>query len=497
MILIGLVSIGVIILLLGGILLRNYHQLHKVKQQYISLQTSLSQRAQTQQELQTELTELKTQISRDILMDSLTGLPGRKVFEDRLAVAITQSTRYQLICGVMFLDIDRFKVINDALGHDIGDLLLKAVAENLQDCVRQVDTIGRFAGDEFVFILPQLSKAETAAYVAQRSLDAVSRPIKIQDQELYVTASIGIAIFPTDGADAKTMLNNANNALHQAKARGRNIFQFYREGMHAKSQRELILSSGVNNESIYQNLAIYYQPQVNLETKKIVCMDGSLIWQHPDFGAVDMEELLRIAENNGKSAALGEWLLRNACQDFLYWKAAQSFLPNHVCIPISLKQIENSHFIYKISSILQEMNIDPECLVLEISETVLGNQIDVIEKMLYMLKHLGVKIAITHFGAGQLSLQNLHRLPVDILKIDSSLTQDVSVNKESLAITKMIIALASSLQITLVAEGVESENQKQALKELGCHVMQGNLFSHPSLAHEFNDGVIRRISASV
>lgn len=496
MLLVGLVVAIGILLLCGGLALRSYLQLQKMTQLYNAQKIKLEKSVQSQQELQTELSQLKNQVSRDILLDSLTGLPGRKVFEDRLEMAITQSARYQLTCGVMFLDIDRFKVINDALGHEVGDMLLKAVAESLKGCVRQVDTIARFAGDEFVFILPQLSKAETAAYVAQRALDAVATPIKVQGQDLYVTASIGIAVFPADGADAKTLVNNANNALHQAKARGRNIFQFYREGMHNKSRRELLLSSGLSDESIYQTLAIHYQPQVDLETKKIVCMDGGLVWQHPDLGLVGMEELLRLAENHGKSAALGEWLLRSACQDLLFWRA-QGFIPKHIAIPVSLKQIENSHFIYKISSILQEMNLEPECLVLEISEPTIGVQVELLEKMLFMLKHIGVQISINHFGTGNLSLQNLHRLPIDIVKIDTTLTQDISVNKESAAIAKMIIALANSLQLTIVADGVESPNQKQALKELGCHIMQGNLFSRPSLAHEFNDGVIRNISASV
>ena len=436
-------------------------------------------------ELEREFDEYRERVSQESLIDALTGLPGRKLFEDRLTLAINQGIRYQLTFAVLSLDLDSFKVINDALGHDAGDALLKEVAERLKTGIRQVDSISRFAGDGYVFLLSQLSKAETAVYVAQRLLDSISQPFLVQGQQIYVTASIGIAVFPADGKSVRALLQCADNALHQAKSRGRNTYQFYHEDMQALSRRELILSSSLHGDAVYDQFLLYYQPQINLETKKIVCMEALLRWNHPDFGLISFDEFSRLMDNSGKSAAIGAWMLKRACDDFLMWKKNGIFF-DRLSMRVSFKQLESSHFIHKVSTLLQEMAIDPACILFEITEASLQVKINVMERMLHMLKHVGVQIAINHFGAGHLSLQYLKRLPVDIMKIDSSLIQDITVNKESEAIVKMIVSLAKSLQVTLVAEGVESINQKQLLENLGCVVMQGGLFGQPSLPLEFN-----------
>ncbi|MEO8964752.1 MAG: GGDEF domain-containing phosphodiesterase, partial [Gammaproteobacteria bacterium] len=292
------------------------------------------------------------------------------------------------------------------------------------------------------------------------------------------------------------LLKNADIAMHQAKSRGRNTYQFFREEMHALSRRELILSSSLRGESIYQNLNIYYQPQVNLENKKIECMEVSLIWQHPDFGLITYEEFSRLAENNGQIVPINEWLLRQACQQLLTWRE-QGFQLYSLALKVSLKQLEKSHFIHKLSAILQELHLDPSSLMFEITEGSLLSKIEQVEKVLHMMKHLGVQIAINNFGAGHLPLQHLRRLPIDIFKIDSSLIQDITVNKESEAIVKMIIALAKSLQSIVIAEGVESAKQKNLLLELGCAKMQGQLFSRPSLANELTTVEVQRISENV
>ncbi len=476
--------------------LYTWKKVKRMEQQFLAVNEQLLKEKEKQQQLTAEILVLQEKISQDVLADPLTGLPSRKLFEDRLNFTVNQSIRHQLTCSVMFLDLDGFKIINDALGHDVGDNLLKEVAKRLLTCVRQVDTMSRFAGDEFVFIFSQIAKAETAAYIAQRLLDTISQPFTIEGQELYVTASIGVAVFPMDGNDGKTLLKNADLALHQAKSRGCNTYQFYREEMHAITRRELILSSSLHSDTVYQDLSIYYQPQFNLEAKQVVCMEVSLRWQQPDFGLIEFEEFARLAENNGRISVINEWLLRNACQQMIQWQK-KDFKLQFIAIKISLKQLENLHFMQKLSSILQETSLSPGSLILEITEASLLNKIDVIEKMLHMIKHLGVQIAVNHFGTGYLPLQYLRRLPIDIFKIDSALIQDLPVNKESEAIVRMIIALAKSLQLKVVAEGVASQKQKKLLQDLGCTMMQGELFSHPSLANEFTASSMQKMSENV
>ncbi len=464
-------------------------RMYQVNQLFDKTQDRLEKEIAKQVYLQTQFDELQNKLSNNILTDSLTNLPSRKIFEDRLKVTLGQSERYQLTCGVMFLDLDGFKIINDALGYDIGDALLKEVADRLLGCIRQVDTLSRFSGDEFVFIFPQLAKAETAAYIAQRILEAVAQPFQVQGNDLYITASIGIAIYPVDGVDTKMLLKNADSALHQAKIHGHNSYQFYREEMHSVSRRELILSSNLRSQSIYQDFSIYYQPQVNIKTKTITSMVALLRWKHPDFGIIHLDEFIKMAENSGKMIAITEWMIRTIADHLNVWKTS-GFLPPAVSIPVSLKQLEDPHFIHKVSHLMQEIALEPEKVIFEISETSLSIKIEQIEKMLHMMKHLGVRILIDNFGAGHLSLQHLRRLPVDFFKLDKSLIQDITINKDSESIVKMIVALAKSLNISLIAQGVESMKQEELLQSLGCFIVQGEIFGSPALASEFANRLI-------
>lgn len=493
--LIMLLSIGgsLIILALAWTLLRYQNQIKNTTKKLSTTQIQLHNQIKKQENLQTELTRLKSKLEDSVLTDPLTDLPSRKIFEDRLETTLNQSTRYQLIFGILFLDIDGFKMINDALGHDIGDELLRQVAERMQITIRQVDTMSRFAGDEFVFLLPQLAKPETAAYVAQRFLDVISQPFQIHDENLYITASIGIAVYPLDGNDSQTLLKHATNALHQAKSRGRNMYQFYRSDMHSLSRRALMLSSSLRSDTVYQEFLLYFQPQVNVETKQIVCMEAQLHWHHGDFGTIPWEEFSRLAENSGKVVSMGEWLLRQACQNFLTWQK-NDFYPSAISVSITLKQIENPHFIQKISTILQELKVHPENIILELDEAPSLSRFEAVEKMLHMIKHLGVHISISHFGTGHLSLQDLLRLPIDFLKIDAGLIRNITVSKENEAIVKMIITLGKSLQKSVFAEGVESKKQMQLLLDLGCTIMQGPLFAQFALPSEFNASTIDKIT---
>lgn len=473
--------------------IQNYRQVKKLKSLYIMSQIQLLKEIDHQQTLKNELLSLKEKFDHEVLCDSLTALPGRKIFEDRLLQTLNQSRRYQLTFGVLFLDLDGFKVINEALGHDIGDELLKEVAIRLKNSIRQVDSVSRFAGDKFVLMLSQLSKPESAVYVAQRLLDVLSQPFKIRDQDLFITASIGIATYPADGDDPKVLLKNADNALHRAKASGRNGYKFFHEEMSILSQRELVLSSSLQRPEVEQSFFVMYQPQINMSNNKITSMQALLFWQHPDFGVMALSEFSDIAENNGKIIQIGKWLLLNAMQQFQKWQKLQ-FCPNTISVNVSTKQLENSSFTYKLSQMLQELQIDPSHLVLEIPEVVLLPKLETIEKSFHMLKHLGVQIGIKDFGGSQLSLQHLKRFPVDYLKISPSLIQDITINKNSEMIVKMIVVLAKSLQINVIADGVESYNQKQLLIELGCVNMQGTFFSPPFSPEEFTEAKVNALT---
>ncbi len=471
-----------------------FRQAILLKKQNQVLQTRLKIEAKREALFSTELATLKNQYDHTLFHDSLTGLIKRNLLEDRLVQVIKQSQRYQLTFGVLFLNIDGFKIINNALGHEVGDELLKQVSLRLLSVMRQVDTVCRFSGDEFIMLVPQISKAETCGYVAQRLLDVIMQPFYVQDKDLFITACVGIAVYPLNGADGKELLKNAANALGRAKARGCNVYQFYHEEMYALSQRELTLRSSLRVAFVYQDFTIYYQPQVNTETKEIMCMEGLLRWQHPTLGIVTPGEFIRLAEDSGKIIEIGEWVIRTACQQLQKWQDID-FQCKKVSVNISLKQLENPHFIYKLSQILHETHVNPESLVFEVADAVF-HKIDLLEKNLQMLKQLGVQLAIDDFGIGLLSLQHLRRFSISYLKIDPHLTQDMDFNSENHAIFKMIIALAETLHIEIIAKMVETQPQKELLQKVGCNIMQGHLFSIPRQPEEFTPTLERIISAT-
>jgi diguanylate cyclase (GGDEF)-like protein len=423
-------------------------------------------------------------------------LPTFKIFQDRLVQMLNQSERHQLVFAVMLLDIDDFNVMNNVLGFEAGDLLLQEIVQRLHSCIRKVDTMARVSNDSFILLLPQLTKAETAAYVAQRLLDAISQPFKILNHELFVTASIGITIYPSDGSETERLLKNADIALQQAKSRGHDVYQFYHEDLYIASHRELRLNSGLRSDSIYQEFTLYYQPILNVAKREIVSMEALLRWRHPELGLVAPQDFLRLAENNGRIVAIGEWVLRRACEQFKKWQS-QGVKLQSISVNVSLRQLENTDFSYHVSQILHELAVEPASLILEISENVLLPKLALVEKTLHMLKHLGVQIAIDDFGTGYLSLQHLRRFPVACLKIDTSLVQDMFLNHESGTIVKTIVDLANSLQLAITAEGVENEKQHHQLQEYGCDIMQGYLFSHPRLPEEFTREVLDSITEKV
>lgn len=449
----------------------------QAKQEIVVGKTELENLKKDDYHLRQELSVLQNKLSH-AMEDPLTMLLGWQLFEDRINQNIHESARYQLTMGVLIIDIDDFKVINNALNHQIGDELLRVVAKRIHACIRQVDSASRFTKDTFYVLLTQLGKPETVAIVAQRILQALEQPIIINEHELYITACIGISIYPTDGQDTASLLRSADYALHIAKEKGKQIYQFYHERIHANSQRELALATGLRRESMFHEFAIYYQPIINVQNDNIICMDTLLYWQHPALGLVSPPELFDYAEKQGKLNVISEWLLRNACKQFLSWRKLD-FIPELLGIPLSFKQLENSQFIYHISQILQELQFNPAWLLLEIKENSGQLSFDIVEKAFNMLKYLNVKIAIDDFGSAPFSLRDLKNFTVNFLKLDRTFITDVENNPKTVELIKSVLFLAKSRSIELVIKGVETKQQFDILKQLDCTLMQGKLLGPP------------------
>lgn len=467
----------IVIIALLALILKIRHQSKLLTNRLALTESALDKMCDTERQLRNEITLQQKKLQRG-MEDPITHLLGWQLFEDRLNQNIKESARYQLTMGILVIDIDDFKVINDALNYEVGDALLREIATRLQSCIRQVDSVSRYSKDTFVVILSQLSKPETAAVVAQRILHSLAQPVQIKEHELFITACIGIAIYPADGTDAASLLRSGNQALHLAKEKGKHVHQFYQERLHAKSQRELSLYNSLSRESIFREFIIYYQPIMDVNDQHVMAMNALLHWQNADVGLIRPQELFGYAEKQRKLNAISEWLIKTACQQFMHWRSL-GFTPPLLAIPICLKQLETTHFIYRISQILQESKLPHECLLLEIKESTTQLPFDILEKAFNMLKYLNVKLALDNFGLGSFSIGFLKNLQVDYLKLDSSVTEDVLDNKRTADLVKSINFLADNLQMQVIAQGVESQQQIKRLKELGCHLMQGRCFGEP------------------
>lgn len=437
------------------------------------LSTQLKNAHLAERDLQDELAILQSKLGSAI-KDPLTNLLGWQLFEDRLNQNIKESSRYHLTLGLLYVDINDFKVVNDALGHETGDIVLSEVANRLEACVRQVDTVSRLTKDVFVVLLTQLNKPEMAAVVAQRMLQSIAEPMQVKDQQLYLTASIGIAVYPADGSDSSALLRSADYALHSAKEKGKQVYQFYQERINTNSQRELILSIGLRRETVTQEFTIYYQPIVNVHNETIFCMDVLLHWQHPDLGLIPPSEIFSCADKQNKLNVITEWLLESACRQFLSWRAL-GFFPRYLGIPLSIKQLENSQFIYRISQILKELQFNPEWLILEIKDDHGQISFDIMEKAINMLKYLNIKLAIDGFDASGLAFRHLKNLGFDFIKLDHGFINDIENNPQTVALMKSLIFMANNLSMQLIVQGLESSKQVTVLKDLGCTLMQGKL----------------------
>lgn len=422
--------------------------------------------------------------------DALTDLPNRRMFKEYLGKSIARARRQDALVAILILDIDRFKRINDTLGHTFGDLLLREVAQRLlattrrEDCVSRqgedvaTNSVARLGGDEFALMLTGITSLQDAARVARRTLSALSEPFLLEKHEVFITVSVGITLYPYDGEDVDNLLKNADTAMYHSKAEGRNNYQYYTESMNAMAFERLAMENSLRRALERNEFELYYQPQVNVDTRKIVGLEALIRWRHPELGMISPVEFIPLAEESGLIIPIGEWVLRTACAQNKAWQDA-GYSPITVAANISGLQFRQQNLTETVARILGETKLDPKYLDIELTEgTIMRNATETVAT-LHELKDMGIRLSIDDFGTGYSSLSYLKRFPLDTLKVDRSFVKDLTKDSDDEAITHAIIAMANSLGLRVVAEGVESEEQLRFLQNHGCDEFQGYLFSPP------------------
>jgi diguanylate cyclase (GGDEF)-like protein/PAS domain S-box-containing protein len=413
--------------------------------------------------------------------DALTELPHRALLQDRLGNALAEARRREEKVALLFLDIDRFKGINDSFGHSFGDLVLKEVANRFKECTRAQDTVARVGGDEFLIMISDVEDAAAAAIAAQRLMDAMSAEFSIQDHTLAITCSIGISIFPEHGADGEDLIKNADAAMFSAKEAGRNLVRFFNNEMNDQVAERLTLESGLRRALERNEFFLLYQPQFDIATGAITGLEALIQWQHPELGLISPDRFIPIAEYSGLILKIGEWVLRTACAQTQAWlDAGLAAVP--VAVNVSAIQFRQDNFHALIRSVLQVTRLDPQFLELELTESILLSKSDAMFSVLQELRGMGVKLAIDDFGTGYSSFSYLKQFRVNKLKIDRSFIRDIGINSDDAAITAAIISMAKSLNLKVIAEGVETEAQMVFLREHQCNEIQGYYYGKPATA---------------
>jgi diguanylate cyclase (GGDEF)-like protein len=410
--------------------------------------------------------------------DPLTGLPNRALLADRLSQTIVQAKRRDTPVAVLFIDLDGFKAVNDTLGHAGGDQLLKEVAARLQAAVRTGDTVARISGDEFAIVLPELVRPEDAALVAQKVIESLGESLPVQDSEIFVTASVGIAAFPADGADADTLIGAADAAMYRAKQTGRNAYQFFTVEINQRSRARVQLGAELRKALEREEFSLFYQPRYELATRRPIGAEALLRWNHPERGFVSPAEFIPVLEESGLIVQVGEWAIRRACNDLRAWQAAGCDIA-WASVNLSARQFRQHDLDKRIRAIVNSTGVDPSSLELEITESQLVADPDHAIRVMRALCDAGLRIAIDEFGTGYSSLAYLTRFPVSALKIDRSFVQDMARDRSDAIIVRTVIEMAHSLNFTVVAEGVENEEQAGMLHLLRCEQAQGFLFAAP------------------
>lgn len=424
------------------------------------------------------------QIEHVAYHDALTGLPNRPLFLDRLIVALAQAARYDHKLAIFFLDVDHFKDINDTLGHSHGDVLLKELAGRIRRCVRASDTVSRFGGDEFTIFVQYLDHVEDIARIAQKLLGTVKQPFRIGDHELFVTVSVGISFYPLDGADPETLLKNADAAMYRAKEQGRGNYQIYAAAMNACAIERLSLENELRSAVENEELEVYYQPLVELDSGSVYGAEALLRWRRPDGRIASPPNFIRTLETSGLIVPVGDWVLRRACREAFEWLERDG-VRIAVSVNLAARQFQRPDLRERIEAILVETGLDPSQLELEITENSAMQNAEHSIRTLQDLKRIGVRIAVDDFGIGYSSLNYLKRFPLDSLKLDKSLVQDVTDDAGAAAIASAVISMAASLGLKLVAEGIETEEQLAFFRERGCPRGQGYLVGRPMEAGPF------------
>ena len=410
--------------------------------------------------------------------DNLTGLPNRSLLQDRLAHSIARAERTNRKVAVLFIDLDNFKNINDTLGHDVGDELLRQVSGRLKECVRAEDTIARQGGDEFIVLLDGLDDGRGASLVAQKILNALRKAFVLGGTDQHVSGSVGIALFPEDGRDAQTLMKNADTAMFHGKTQGKNTYQYFTAQMNVAVKRRMTLESALRRAVMRRDFVLHYQPQIDLDSGEILAVEALVRWRTEDGGTVSPGDFIPLAEETGLINEIGEWVLREACRQAREWQ--DMGLPRRrMAVNLSARQFSDRGFLDMVTRTLAETGLEPACLELEITESQVMRQTEGMIMLLNKLSEMGVQLAIDDFGTGYSSLSYLKRLPIQKLKIDQSFVRDITVDPNDTAIVVAIINMAKSLDLDTIAEGVETAGQLALLRSKGCHVGQGYYFSAP------------------
>ena len=435
----------------------------------VKLNGSLSRRLREEK-------EAAEQIEYLAFHDKLTGLSNRGMFSIMLAQGLQEAKRYERQLAVLFLDLDRFKNINDTLGHQAGDLLLQEMATRLKAVLRESDCIARLGGDEFVIMIPNLASAEQLAAVTQKVLASVSRIFKLGDHEFHVTASIGISVYPGDGEDERALMKNADIAMYRSKEDGKNTFTFYSADLNTHSIERLAFESSLRRALDARQFEVHYQPKVDCHTSQMNGVEALLRWKHPDLGTVPPAKFIPVAEENGLIVPIGRWVLLTACQQQVAWRHL-GLPPMRMSVNLSPRQFYDDHLLSDVRAVLLETGIEPAFLELEITESLLMRDVEKASRMLMEFRSLGIRLSLDDFGTGYSSLSNLKRFPIDTIKVDRSFVRELSSNAEDRAITEAIIVMGKSLKMDIVAEGVETQGQIEFLRNHGCNEFQGFYFS--------------------
>ncbi|MES9834126.1 MAG: EAL domain-containing protein [Candidatus Thiodiazotropha sp. DIVDIV] len=431
----------------------------------------------------TERKQAEELIKYQLYHDLLTNLPNRTLFRDRLNMAMAQSKRSGKKLVVMYLDMDRFKIINDSLGHFVGDELLKLVGQRLRSELREADTLARVGGDEFNLLIPEINDVQEARNLAEKILRLTSEPFYIKSEEIFISFSIGISVYPGDGDTKDALIKNADIAMYKVKNTGKNGYAFYSEQMKSHFSASLDIENGLRKAISTDELCLYYQPQYDMRENKIVGVEALVRWQHPVKGIIQPNEFINVAEESGLIIPLGEWVMRKACEDMQRWQTEENITLS-LSVNISVQQLEMDQFVNKTLAIIKRHNLPRNVLELEITEHAIMQDMEKAIETLSRLSHKGIRIAIDDFGTGYSSLGYLQSLPINTLKMDRSFVEGIK-SKGDNSIVTAIISMARGLNLDLIAEGVESQTQIDQLNLAGCHLAQGFFYSHPLPENEF------------